>query len=268
MNKSLRILILVLALFFLLYNYFSKLTYSPKDISERLINLQRDPDKKGKPKIALIFDDLGESLKDIRDIHALKLPVTVAVIPDLKFSKNIAHIAHRCDFSVIIHLPLEPRDAEKFKTDKYTFINSSLPERKLLSLLRHYLNYVRVAIGVNTHMGSKATENAQLMTTMLGLIKERNFVFIDSRTSLNSVAYSLAKKMGVKAGQNQGFIDATTDKETMRKKIYELVEKAYELEKIIVIAHPKPQIIELLREELPKLKQKVEFITIKKYFNL
>ena len=226
---------------------------------------KRDPQR---PKIALIFDDLGESLKDIREIYSLDTPFTISVIPNLKFSKNIAHIASRCGFSVLIHLPLEPASSQRYQTDKYRFITSDLSKREVISLLRQYLNSIRIAIGVNNHMGSLATENQQLMKIVLKELKKRSLVFIDSRTSLKSIAYEQARKIELISGYNQGFLDAIDDIKVIEKRMEELEVLAQEKGKIIVIAHPRKNTLKFLKDHLPRLRKKIEFITIKDYFEL
>ena len=82
------------------------------------------------------------------------------------------------------------------------------------------------------------------------------------------MAYDIATRMGLQVGLNEGFIDAQNTQEAMKEKINALVEKAYEKQKIIAIAHPKPQTLELLKQEIPKLRGKIRFITIKEYFGL
>jgi len=269
MNKAIRIIILIVAAAFLIYNYYGRLKNKPS----RSFSLDKDTTLNFKepevtPEIALIFDDLGESVRTLRGVYSLKVPLSVAVIPGLKFSRNVAYIAKRCGYSVLVHLPLEPKDIEAHRTKKYQFIGSSLSGRDINKLLRYYLDYLRIAIGVNTHMGSKATEDAKLMRVVLKAVKKRGLVFIDSRTSLNSVAFDLAHKMGIKSSYNEGFIDSSSNKKDIINKINELVEKARKKGKIIVIAHPRKETLDVLKEEIPKLKKEVSFITIEEYFGL
>ena len=269
MNRTIKIIVLVAAAAFLLYNYYSRF----KNRAARTFSLNKDTlvsseNYKTTPEVALIFDDLGESVRILRSIYSLKVPLSVAVIPGLKFSRNVAYIARRCGYSVLVHLPLEPKDIEAHRTKKYQFIGSSLSGRDINKLLRYYLDYLRIAIGVNTHMGSKATEDAKLMRVVLKAVKKRGLVFIDSRTSLNSVAFDLAHKMGIKSSYNEGFIDSSSNKKDIINKINELVEKARKKGKIIVIAHPRKETLDVLKEEIPKLKKEVSFITIEEYFGL
>jgi len=221
-----------------------------------------------KPKIAIIFDDLGESMKDLERIDELQIPITLSVIPGLKFSKNVAHIGLRCGFSILIHLPLEPKEEGKFKTSKYKFISSALGRRENETLLRTYLNYLRFAIGVNNHMGSAATENRRLMELVMQSLQSRKLVFIDSHTSLRSVACDVAKRYNVRCASNDGFLDSVDEKGAIEKKLRKLIQNARQKGKIIIIAHPKRNTFAVLKEKIPAIKSDIEFISVKKYFEL
>ncbi len=266
MAKSLRVTLLIALIitpiiFYKTLNRKSTPNNKVLSFSVRKEGLQR-------PKIALIFDDLGESLRDLREIYSLDTPLTISVIPNLKFSKNIAHIASRCGFSVLIHLPLEPASSQQYQTDKYRFITSDLSKREVISLLRQYLNSIRIAIGVNNHMGSLATENRQLMKIVLSELKKRGLIFVDSRTSPKSIAYEQARKMQLISGYSQSFLDAVDNIKLIGERMEELKALAQEKGKIIVIAHPRKNTLRFLKAQLPLLRKKIEFITIKDYFEL
>ena len=226
-----------------------------------------EPQVKKLPEIAIIFDDLGESLKEVTELYSLNIPLTASVIPGLKLSSQSAAMATRCGFSVFIHLPMEPEGAAAFRTKKYTFISPSQTPREVKSLLRYYLNSLPQAIGVNNHMGSAATADRPLMEIVISAIKQRNLIFVDSRTSPNSVAYSMAKSQGLVAGINDGFIDAADDVKLISERLDSLARKAVEQGKIIIIAHPRKRTLAVLKIKLPSLKARVRFVTIKDYFS-
>jgi hypothetical protein len=226
------------------------------------------PGEQEKPKIALIFDDLGENIRDVRNIASLNIPVTVSVIPGLRFSQEAAYAAAGKGFSVLIHLPLAPKREEKFRTNKYQFISSSSSHRKNEFLLRSYLNAIRVAIGVNNHMGSQATENYELMEMVLKEVKLKKLIFIDSHTSPNSVVCAVARKIGLPCMVNDGFVDSVPGEEAITKKIIMLIDKAKQKGKIIIIAHPHKTTIEMLKKQIITWEGQVDFVTIKDYFEL
>jgi len=220
------------------------------------------------PKIALVFDDLGENLDDLKEVYSLGIPLTISIIPDLRFSKNIAHIGYRCGFSVFIHLPLEPENDVYYKRATYKFIHSGMPKRDIVLLTRQYLNSIRIATGVNNHMGSKATQDEELMRIIMDELKMRGLVFIDSRTTTKSVAYKIAQEKGLVCGYSEGFLDPADDKEVIKEKMSELIKQAKQKGKIIVIGHPRKNTIEFLKSELPSILKEVQFVTIKDYFGL
>lgn len=271
MSKIPKIFILLILIFTPIIFYKAFIHGSRKPV--RTLPLKRtyplvNKTKVFKPKVALIFDDLGENFKEFREIYALNVPLTISIIPGLKFSNNIANMGSRSGLSVLIHLPMEPKREELFRNKKFTFLSNDLPSRELEYLLRFYLNSIRVAIGVNNHMGSQATEDPILMRKILKAIKAKKMVFIDSRTSLNSVACQIALEENLTCDSNEGFVDSINDLEKIGQRLDELIGRSKGKEKIIIILHPHKNTFAVLKAKLPKLKQEVDFITIKEYFNL
>jgi polysaccharide deacetylase 2 family uncharacterized protein YibQ len=168
----------------------------------------------------------------------------------------------------MIHLPLEPKNVKRYETPKYKFISSYLTNSENNALLRYYLNYIRLAVAVNNHMGSLATEDPKLMHLVLKAVKARGLVFVDSRTSSRSIACKVAREEGVLCAENEGFFDSGETFTAMEKKFYELIAKTEKKGKIIMIAHPKKTTFLVLKKVLPEAKKQVDFITITKYFGL
>lgn len=272
MNKVLRF-ILLLALVvspIIFYKTFNrkKISSAPDILSPFVLKntKNRKQNLPSKGKIALIFDALGERFSDLKKIYEINIPVSVSVIPHLKFSRNIAHIAKRCGFSVLIHLLLESEQNYNLAASKYQLISSSMSDRKLQFYLRHYLNSIRIASGVN--MGSKTTEDKELMRKILKVVKKNKLFFIDSRTSLNSVAYEVARKLNLKCAQSSGFLDSVDNKEKIAKKMKKFIILARKKGKIIIIAHPKKNTLSFLKENIAQIKKEVKFITLEEYFNI
>lgn len=272
MNKWMKLFLLVAVVLapVVFYRYLYKAPCRAESSSAAVTDFRPEEERKSeKPQIALIFDDLGGSLQDIKDVHSLGIPLTVAVLPDLKFSKNISHIADRCGFSVLVHLPMEPQqDTPAFVKERDNFIRSNQPVREVDRLLRRYLNSSRVAVGVNNHMGSRATEDKKLMRLIMQRLKEKGMVFIDSHTSERSCCCEVASQVKVLCAENSGFLDSVDELSAVNDKISRLAGLAETRGKIVVIAHPKHNTFSALRRRLPALKNKIEFITIKEYFGL
>ncbi len=266
MNKAVRIITLVLVCFFLIYNYYSRLVKrkdsfvlhsndNAEDIKTELV----------RPSISLIFDGLGNSVNDLREIYSLGIPASVAVVPGLKFSKNIAYIAKRCGFSVLINLPVGDSDFKGASRGKYRLITPSLNHYQINRLLRYYLNSVRIANGV-VPCGELKVKDVSFMKFILEEIKERNLLFIDNTTSSDSLFLKIAQELGIKTGYIDGYIDFSSDRHEAKQRLHQIIDIAKNKGKIIVAVFLQEVILEVLREELSQLKKEVSFITIEEYF--
>jgi polysaccharide deacetylase 2 family uncharacterized protein YibQ len=118
------------------------------------------------------------------------------------------------------------------------------------------LNSVPYAIGVNNHMGSAATTDARLMSTVMAALAERHLFFVDSRTTSASVALDVARRQGLPTFYRSVFLD---DVETVAYSLGQLRQFCAELEKSgagLAIGHPYPTTLEALTEFLPQLEKK------------
>lgn len=223
------------------------------------------PQKEEKAEIALIFESLGSSRQDFHRIYDLKLPLTVSVIPGLRFSQNVAHIAARAGFSVLINLPLEPKEKEEHPSLKFDYIGSYLAKNQINRLLNNNLNSLRIAIGVSTYQGSQATQEREFLNHILDRIKQRNLIFIDSRTTPDSIAYEVAEEKNIKTAYSHAFLSPEAGPKKLKEKIETLIADNPG-QKIILIARPEKNTFEFFENNLSWLRQKARFITIEEYF--
>ena len=154
-------------------------------------------------KIAIIIDDIGYQIEIAEQIMSLNYPVAISVLPFLPHSQFVAQMAKEKGLTVLLHLPMEPHNAntDPGKGAIFTTMNEHEIKAKILANLKD-IPYVD---GVNNHMGSKATEDEFIMRTVLHELKERNLFFIDSMTSPHSIGYQLSKEMGLKTAQRTVF---------------------------------------------------------------
>ena len=133
-------------------------------------------------------------------IRLLEIPVDIslAVLPDLSYSRYAAEQAYGKGWDVLLHLPMEPKYASG-----YTGVDAGenalltgLPKEQIMDRLETNLASVPYIKGVNNHMGSKFTESGELMNLVLKKVKKRGLFFIDSKTSPRSKGYEEAKKLG------------------------------------------------------------------------
>lgn len=119
--------------------------------------------------------------------------------------------------------------------------------------------------GVNNHKGSLFTSDRKSMKVLLEQIKQKKLFFVDSYTIASSMAYDLAKKMGIKTAKRDVFLDGSKKEEDIKTKLQEAVALAKERGSAVAIGHSRPETINVLTEEIPKLKDEIRFVKISEF---
>jgi polysaccharide deacetylase 2 family uncharacterized protein YibQ len=203
-------------------------------------------------KIAIVIDDMGYEMTRLRELLEVDAPITVAVLPHLKRSKEVARLAHANGREVLLHLPMEPKDSYNNFPGKGALLTDMAEEEILRELIKD-LEAVPYLSGVNNHMGSKFTEDENLMRTVLKVVKQWDVYFLDSKTTDLSVADKVAKELGVRTESRSVFLDNRRDAQYIRGQFLELLAMASKRGKAIAIGHPYPETIAVLKELVPGL---------------
>jgi len=208
-----------------------------------------------KNKVALIIDDMGYSLKTLRDLEALGLSLTIAILPYSPWAKETAQVAQQNNMEVILHLPLE--SLNDFESNSLTegLIHSRMSEKDVLEILEANLTQVPFIRGVNNHMGSKITAEREIMSLILARLKEDNLYFIDSVTSGSSIAFKLAREMSVSSAYRHVFLDSETEEGYIRKQLIQLLRQAQRRGMAVGICHPYASTLKVLSENLDLFEQ-------------
>ncbi len=233
--------LLKIVIFILIFNLF---------IIPTRINAQPFLDEK---KIAIIIDDLGNSMDGTKEILALPIPITVAVMPFLPSSKSDAEWAHRLGHDVILHLPMEPVKGKKSWLGPGA-ITTDLSDREIRSRVEAAIKEIPYAIGVNNHMGSKVTADRRVMKIILEVCKQYGLIYIDSKTSSKSVVLQMANDIGVPCIENQLFFDEIYTKQHIIKQTKRLIRKLQYNDEIVAIGHvgpPGEKTAAILKEFIP-----------------
>ena len=205
---------------------------------------------RAKNKVAIIIDDMGYSLGAIREITEIQKPLTVAILPFSPMAKETAQIAHRNGLEVILHLPLEAVNNEDGNNGIEGLIHSRMNQEEVLRAVDRSLDQVPYISGVNNHMGSKITTDETFMRTILERLKQRELFFIDSRTTTDSVAFDVAKTIGLPTAYRNIFLDNIVDETSIKKNLLALFKLAQKRGQAVAICHPTPQTLKVLRENL------------------
>lgn len=208
---------------------------------------------KGSGRIAIVLDDWGYTLKQIPVLGDLRQPVTVAILPSLPHSAEVAHWALRHGHQVILHMPMEaqdpavPQEADTLKV--------SMPAAELLTRLNRSLASVPGAAGISNHQGSRAMSDPRLMETVLRESGRRHLFFLDSTTTRHSVCRDVARRIGVPTAQRDVFLDNELKPEAIHRQLVLLAQKAAQRGYAVGIGHDRRVMLEVLREEMPALQK-------------
>ncbi len=211
----------------------------------------------GTKKIAVVVDDFGNGQAGTELMMELPIPFVAAVMPFLPTTKRDAEWAHRLGKEVIVHLPMEPKNGKTSWLGPGA-ISTRLPDDEIRRRVIAAVEDVPHAVGINNHMGSKATTDERVMRVVLNVCKERSLYFLDSRTAYRSIVGKLAKEIGVPTAENHLFMDDIYTRSHILKQALKLQKHVREHDSTIVIGHvgpPGKHTSEILKQTIPTLQQ-------------
>ncbi len=205
-------------------------------------------------RIAIIVDDCGYNLRPCEFSKTIKSPVAFAVLPNLRHSTEVGTCVHQNRKEVMLHLPMEPHHNED-KYPKNYLILTSMDRKAIEGIITKSLNSVPNADGVNNHMGSKATENMEVMAVVLRDLKRRGLFFVDSLVTGHSVCPTLARSINLPFGKRDIFLDNENTREYIRQQFDLLAKEAREKGFAVAIGHDRLLTLQLIREETERLEK-------------
>jgi len=213
------------------------------------------------PRLAVVIDDWGYDWPAARQILALKVPLTAAILPFAPLTHEQAELARQAGFDVILHMPMEPFDSSISLSAET--VRTNMAEDTIKELVRRALRAVPQAVGVSNHQGSRATSDSRIMRAVLEVVRQEGLFFLDSRTSNQSVAVTVARQLGVPAVANRVFIDNDDDVAAIEARLWEAVELARREGQAIAIGHVHRSTAIALARTLPEIqKAGIELVTV------
>jgi hypothetical protein len=207
----------------------------------------------GRPRLAIVIDDLGNDRALADSLFHLAYPLTISVLPHEANSGEIAEEAHRRGYQVMLHLPMASNAGDK---DEAIELHPGMASAEVENTFAGMLDTVPYAAGVNNHEGSLGTADQKLMDDLMPLLRQRNLFFIDSRTTTATVAETAARAAGVAAARRNVFLDDEQAVPAIRKQFALAIRDAREKGSALAIGHPHPETLEVLSEMLPEADRK------------
>ena len=208
-----------------------------------------------KGKIGIIIDDFGYRNDEVSDgFLELNAYLTYAVIPGHEYSTSFGEKAVKAGYEVIVHMPME--NTGKTYGEEEFVLTTEMDNETIQRRINTAFNQIPTAIGMNNHQGSSASADQRVMSSMARIMKERNLFFIDSRTTVETIAETTMEVFGVPTARRNVFLDNDDDEEKIIEQFMKLVKKSEELGSAIGIGHVKPKTLKVLKKHIPELQKK------------
>jgi len=212
--------------------------------------------------VSIIIDDLGYSKEDGRHVTALPGPVACSILPHTPYARDIAELARKNKKEVLLHLPMEST-----QTDKYPGpgkLDSTMSDLEIAITIDRNLESVPFAAGINNHMGSRLTQVKEQMDAVMATLKaKKTLMFIDSLTSTNSLAAESARDIGLPYLVRDIFLDNVAKESEINSQIDRLIQLSRKRGYALAIGHPYPETMAVLKNRLPRLgRQNVKLISL------
>lgn len=215
----------------------------------------------GSGRLAIVIDDLGESVHAARKLIALSYPVTFAIWPRASHTHEVAQIGTQGGEEIIVHQPMEPEGYPEVRPGPGTVFVQMTPDQ-IRTIISENLKQVPEAIGINNHMGSRFTQNRTAVRAALKELQEHNLFVLDSWTISKSTLYEEARNAGMTAYKRSVFIDNIRDVPSIIHQLEKAERIALANGQAIAIGHPMPETLAALKEWETRRNQAVQMVTV------
>ena len=218
------------------------ITKQKKDLITKKDNYKYD--LKTKPKLVIIIDDVvSKTQKD--KILNIGYPITMAFLPPNSGHKESAIIAQNLPFHMI-HFPMQA--SKNFKNIEVNTLNISDSYETIEARVKQLRVLYPNATYTNNHTGSVFTENYEAMDKLFRALKKYNFIFVDSKTTPNSVAKELSIKYQMPYIVRDTFLDNDRSFTAIQNQLKDAIRVAKKQGFAIAIGHPYEVTFQVLKE--------------------
>jgi len=211
------------------------------------------PPAGAKGRLAILLDDAGQRMDLVPAAVGLPKEIGIAILPFLPNSTETAVEMYDAGHEVWLHLPME---AVGDSNPGPGALMVGMGDQELRDAVFVAINNVPHVVGVNNHMGSKATANLRMMSWIMQELASMDLAFLDSRTTVDTVAEEAARAQGVKTGRRHVFLDNERTSDAIRAQLDEAVYRSRMEGEIIAIGHLNEVTLAVLAEELPGLAER------------
>jgi len=205
------------------------------------------------PLITVIIDDIGYEKKVADKLIRLDSNLTFSVLPHAPYTADARRRLREEGREIMLHLPMEGSGRSGRRLGKGA-LKLNMSPFLIKRIVDEDLAAVPEATGVNNHMGSRFTRWRPGMKAVLEKLSRRGLYFVDSVTDSHSVAYDMARKMGLPCSKRDVFLDHDDSVEIIERQWNKLLNRARKNGKALAIGHPRFNTYRVLKRRIPQLK--------------
>ena len=225
-----------------------------------MANTAQAPINEPVSRLVIIIDDLGHQLSNGRQAADLPGAITLSILPYTGHGGRIAKRGHKAGKEIMLHAPMSNLANQPLGAGGLT---PELSEEEFRASLSASLQQIPHVQGVNNHMGSELTQYRLQMGWLMEELKAQSLYFVDSRTSRDTVAASVAQEYGLPHLSRQVFLDNDVTRAAIEERFNIAVSRAKKDGLAVVIGHPYKATLDFLAEALPALsEQNIELVTV------
>lgn len=193
------------------------------------------PAAKNNAQLIFVFDDGGQNLSHLAPFLKLPFPITVAVLPQLAYSKEAANQVRKAGFEVMLHQPMQAVNASV--NPGPGAIKPEMSEGEIKSILFQNVTEIGPIAGMNNHEGSAITADADKMATVMQFCSQEGIYFLDSRTNVETKVPYVAGELGYSYYERNIFLDNEKTNENALKELKKGLDLANKNGSVIMIGH-------------------------------
>ncbi len=202
-----------------------------------------------RPRIAIVLTGLGLSGATTEAaITQLPAAITLSFSPYGRELGQWIALARRNKHEIMLDLPMEPTSYPDDDPGPKALLTALSPAQNL-ERLNWTLDRASGYVGVATVMGSRFAASETAVIPILEALKEQGLIFLDNRSSQESIAGRLAAKIGVASAINDRTLDsAQANGVAIDARLVQLEDIARAEGFTVAMGRPYPMTIERLRE--------------------
>ncbi len=201
------------------------------------------------PLLAIVIDDVGLNIQATNRAVRLPVPVTLAYMAYAEHLPRQVAAARSAGHEILLHVPMETV-GDDTDTGPNALL-TGLPNEEFARRMKWNLERVEGYVGVSNHMGSRFTADRPGMTALMQELSRRGLMFLDSRTTVNTVGNGVARDAGIPSLRRDVFLDNEPTVASVTARLGEAENLAREKGFAVAIGHPHDWTLEAIEKWLP-----------------